>query len=115
MATQKEWILVIFAPIDIVVEFEPCAPDVNYSCGNISVLYWEQKFLKLHWNVHILKFNYNFKSSLTSLWTRKNAKPKEKYGRLIIVIDELFVKHTLRYFTVFTNWYVFKYVYFFKQ
>ena len=58
---------------------------------------------------------YNFKSSLTSLWTRKNAKPKEKYGRLIIVIDELFVKHTLRYFTVFTNWYVFKYVYFFKQ
>ena len=79
------------------------------------VVKWAFVSLIHFYSDYILKFNYNFKSSLTSLWTRKNAKPKEKYGRLIIVIDELFVKHTLRYFTVFTNWYVFKYVYFFKQ
>ena len=40
-------------------------------------------------------------SNLTSLLTKNNAKPKEKYGRLITVIDELFVEHTLIIFYYF--------------
>ena len=49
-------------------------------------------------------------SSLTSLLTKNNTKPKEKYGRLITVIDELFVEHTMIDFTIFTNWYVYLYI-----